>query len=100
MKCLILVSLMIDGLACSTSIANDLGDYVGYTIAAKKTIAGYQDQDGKRDSSFVGCNFGRKIIFDDQTFLTCSSYSYTYAYRPEAILLVRNGSWIMVVNGA
>ena len=71
---------MLGAVAGSTVVAGDLGEYVGYTIAAKKTIAGYQDQDGKRESSFVGCNFGRKIIFDDQTFLTCSSYSYTYAY--------------------
>jgi hypothetical protein len=85
-------------LAFSTVFASDIGQFVGYTIAAKKTIAGYQDDNGKSDSSFEGCNFGRKIIFADQTYLTCTSYSYQYAYRPEAILLVRNGSWIMLVE--
>ena len=77
-----------------------LGDYVGYVIAAKKTIVGYQNSDGKRADSFEGCDFGRAIIFDDNTYLTCSGYGYQYAYRPEAVLLVRNGSWKMVVGGS
>ena len=77
----------------------DISDYVGYKVAAKKTIVGYVDEDGKRDDSFEGCDFGRKIIFEDNTYLTCASYSYTYSFRPDATLLVRNGSWIMLVEG-
>ncbi len=84
------------GLAAS---ATDLGRYVGWTIAAKKNIAGYVDEKGNEKSQFDGCNFNWKIIFDDRTVLTCTSYSYHYAYRPEAILLVRNNSWIMLVDG-
>jgi hypothetical protein len=92
-----LVSVLIC-LTCSTVLASDLGSYVGYTIAAKKTIVGFVDEDGERDSSFKGCKYGRKIIFDDQTYLTCGTYSYTYAYRPDAIILVRGGSWLMLVE--
>jgi hypothetical protein len=92
--------IMLSGaLAISAAYASDIGQFVGYTIAAKKTIVGYQDENGKGDSSFEGCNFGRKIIFTDQTYLTCTSYNYQYAYRPDAVLLVRNGSWIMLVEG-
>jgi hypothetical protein len=82
----------------SNVLANDLGEYVGYTIVAKKTIVRYVDKDGNGKDSFEGCNYGRKIIFEDQTYLTCASYGYHYAYRPEALLLVRNGSWIMLVD--
>jgi hypothetical protein len=90
---LVLMSLVI-----STGHASDIGDFVGYTVAAKKTIAGYHDDDGTEESSFKGCKYSRKIIFTDQTFLTCTSYGYQYAYRPDAILLLRNGSWIMLVE--
>ena len=86
-------------LACSsTAMACDLTQYVGYTIVAEKTISGYIDQDGTRGSSFKGCQFGRKIIFTDQTYLTCAEYSYTYSYMPQAALLVKDGTWVMVVD--
>jgi hypothetical protein len=92
------VVLMLSCLTCSIVFAVDLGRYVWYTIAGKKTIAGFQDEDGKHDTSFEGCNYGRKILFDDQTYLTCTSCGYSYAYRPEAILLVRSGTWVMLVG--
>ena len=76
-----------------------VSEYVGYTVSATKTIVGYVDEDGKRDDSFEGCDFERKIVFQDNTYLTCASYQYHYAYRPEATLLVRNNSWIMLVDG-
>ena len=86
-------------LLSSNCLASDIGQYVGYTIAAKKTIIGYEEDNGKSEASFAGCTYGRKIVFEDNTYLTCSGYSYHYAYRPEAVLLVRNGSWIMLVDG-
>jgi hypothetical protein len=79
--------------------ATDLGRYVGWTIAAEKTITGYIDEKGNEKSQFDGCNYNWTIIFDDRTVLTCTGYSYHYAYRPQAILLVRNHSWIMLVDG-
>jgi hypothetical protein len=97
MKFLFGLLLMVSSVA---QAYDDMGRYVGYVIAAKKTIVGYQNSDGKREDSFEGCDFGRAIIFDDGTYLTCSGYGYQYAYRPEAILLVRNGSWKMIVNSS
>jgi hypothetical protein len=78
--------------------AQNVDQYVGYRVVAKKTIVGYVDKDGTGDKSFKGCNFGRKIVFDDNTYLTCTSYGYQYAYRPEAVILVRDGSWKMLVE--
>jgi hypothetical protein len=95
MKTLVVV---LSCLISSIVFAVDLGRYVGFTIAGKKTIAGFQDEDGKHDTSFEGCNYGRRILFDDETYLTCTSYGYSYAYRPEAILLVRAGTWVMLVG--
>lgn len=79
--------------------ASTLGEYVGYTIAAKETIVGWVDEDeGKKGDSFEGCEYGRKILFDDGRYLTCAEYGYQYAYRPEAVLLVRSGRIIMIVD--
>lgn len=79
----------------------DAGDFIGYTIAAKMTITGWQDTSGEKTKgdSFEGCTYGRKIIFDNRLALTCTTYSYSYSYRPTAILLVKDGSIVMVVNG-
>lgn len=77
--------------------ADTLSDYIGFTIAAKKTIVGRID-DGERDDDFEGCDYGRIIIFDDNTYLECAEYGYQYAYRPEAILLVRSGRVVMIVE--
>lgn len=55
----------------------DLGDFVGYTILAKKTIKG----------QFNGCDYNRKIVFTDGTYVTCDSYGYAYGYMEDAIIL-------------
>jgi len=70
-------------------LADKLGRFTGYTIVASKTISGYVDEDGKKSDDFEGCDFDRKILFDDGTSATCASYSYTYAYRPTAVLLMK-----------
>jgi hypothetical protein len=89
---LVLIMSLFMGLAPRSYVvyALDLSSYVGYTIAAAKTITGYKDKDGKHSDDFEGCDFDRVIVFDDGTQLVCSSYSYTYAYRPEAVILIKN----------
>jgi hypothetical protein len=64
-----------------------LANNVGWTIVASKTIDGYIDENGKRNSSFEGCDYGRVVIFRDGTSVTCNSYRYHYAYAPTAIIL-------------
>jgi hypothetical protein len=78
--------------------AKDLSNYVGYRVVANKIIEGYVDENGKRDDSFEGCDFERKIIFTDGTYLVCSGYSYMYAYRPTAVILVKDGDFVMLVG--
>jgi hypothetical protein len=73
--------------------ADTLENYVGYTIVASKTIVGYRDKDGKSSDDFEGCDFDRKIRFDDGTTLTCSGYDYTYAYRPTALILMKSSEF-------
>ena len=98
--------LIIVPLIAEADVADVLGRYVGYTIVASKTIAGYVDKDGTRKNQFDGCNFGRTIIFDDNTSMTCSTYGYQYAFRPTAIILMKSmsiggksyGSVVMVVE--
>lgn len=79
-------------------ITYQLGKFVGYTIIASKTIAGYQDGNGQKGDSFEGCNFDRVIIFDDNKILTCAGYGYQYAYRPTAIILSNGSSFKMIVG--
>ena len=70
----------------------------GYTIVLATYIKGYQDEDGKKEDSFNGCNFGRTIIFDNNKVLTCSSYSYTYSYHPSAVIFVKGADFKMLVG--
>lgn len=87
------------GLVAPTALAAaDLSDYVGYSIIANKTVEGYVDPDGKSDDSFEGCEHDRKIVFTDGTYLVCATYSYSYSYRPEAVILANGTSLVMIVN--
>ena len=79
-------------------VTSQLSRFVGYTIVASKTIAGYQDKNGKKDDSFEGCDYDRVIIFDDDKILTCAGYGYQYAYRPTAIILSNGTSFKMIVG--
>ncbi len=50
----------------SQANAIDMDDFVGYTVIHSGKITGYIDEDGKRDDSFEGCEYGRKLIIDDR----------------------------------
>ena len=91
-------ALTIGATPAHADIASDLEQLTGYSIAATKTIVGYRDEDGKTGTDFQGCQYGRKIIFDDNTYLTCSEYNYQYSYRPKVVLLT-DGSQIKMVVG-
>jgi hypothetical protein len=85
------------------SAFGQLDDYTmsslqGYTVIGSKTIAGWYDGDGARGEGFEGCQFGRVIVFTDNRILTCSMYTYQYAYRPTAVILSNGASFKMVVN--
>lgn len=69
-------------------LADELGNLIGYTIVAQKTISG----------EFEGCDFDKRIMFDDGTMLKCMSYGYQYAYMPSALILFNGSSIKMIVE--
>jgi hypothetical protein len=75
--------------AANCTVADILGEYSGYTIAAAKRVAGYIDKDGKKSDDFEGCEYDRQIVFDDGSVLICSSYHYHYTYHPLAAILIK-----------
>lgn len=77
----------------------DLDSLVGWTLIARKTIAG-SIQDGQRKEDFEGCDFNRIIVFDDNTGVQCTGYSYTYSYRPTAYIWVNSSSLKMCVGSS
>jgi hypothetical protein len=79
--------------------ACDLDDMVGWTLIARKTIAGRIDK-GVRKNDFAGCNYDRIIVFDDDTGVRCVEYSYTYSYRPTAYVWANGSSLKMCVESS
>lgn len=45
------------------------------------------------DGEFNGCDFDRVIRFTDGSIHRCSTYSYTYSYRPDAIIFGKTMSY-------
>ncbi len=45
------------------------------------------------DGEFNGCDFDRVIRFTDGSVHRCSTYSYTYSYRPDAIIFGKRISY-------
>jgi hypothetical protein len=89
-------------LSAPVALGSDLSlfrRYAGYTILGIKTIDSYVDKDGTGKKQFDGCTFDRSIVFDDGTYAVCSEYGYQYAYRPDALLLVKNQQLVMLVDG-
>ena len=101
-KRILLLVFLLALLIVGPAFGIDWNQYQGYTIVGSKTIVGYIQINGskrKEGDSFSGCRFNRWIVFEDNTVLKCTGYDYQYEYRPEAVILVRNGSWVMIVDG-
>lgn len=69
--------------------AEILSDFVGYTVVASKTVDSFVDPGKAKQDGFEGCDHDRVIIFTDGTAVTCRTYSYTYSYRPKAVILAQ-----------
>jgi hypothetical protein len=76
----------------------NLDRVVGYTLVAKKTVVGFINDD-KREDSFSGCEYGRVLVFDDNTGVRCTGYSYSYAYRPDAYIFINSASIRLCIEG-
>ena len=59
--------------------ASDLSDMEGWTIVAVTSVEG----------EFEGCDFDKKIGFRNGWVLTCSDYSYSYSYQPDAVIFAK-----------
>lgn len=68
-------------------LADDLSDFVGWQVIHSGTVTGYINGDGEKSEDFEGCEYGRKIVLDDSYIVTCNTYSYSYSYRPSAVIL-------------
>jgi hypothetical protein len=100
----ITVGLFLAGLTAVASAdisESDLADLKGYTILGSWTVTGWYDPNkgGKKGTSFDGCEHGRVIILDDSLTIKCSEYSYSYSYRPKAVILSDGTSFKMLLNG-
>jgi hypothetical protein len=63
--------------------SSELMKLEGYTIIAATQV----------DGQFEGCDFDKVIRFTDGKRLRCSSYSYTYAYMPDAIIFGKRSTF-------
>ena len=66
-----------------------LGDLVGYIVLASKTVDSFIDKGKDKKDGLEGCDYDRVIAFTDGTGVVCRTYSYTYSYRPKAIILAQ-----------
>jgi hypothetical protein len=97
-KWLALVVLLVATTGAFADVADELKQFVGFTIIASMRVAGYQDKDGTSGSDFQGCQFDRVIIFDNNKIMKCTGYHYHYANRPTAIILSDGSSFKMIVG--
>ncbi len=72
--------------------------FLGYTVVHVGTITGYIDENGSKKDAFEGCQYGRKLIIDDQYIVVCTNYSYHYSYRPEVVVLSRGQSLKLIID--
>jgi hypothetical protein len=99
MRKALIIAIAATAVPAQASISeHDLRGLIGYTLVTSKTVKGYV-KGAKIEESFEGCDYDRVIAFTDGTGLRCQSYSYSYAYRPEAFIFTRGSSIKMIVDG-
>ena len=82
----------------TAGLANTLKPLVGWSVVHAGTVTGFVTKDGEKKDSFEGCEYGRKLIIDYRYVVTCQTYSYSYAFHPDAVLLVKGSSYKLVVD--
>jgi hypothetical protein len=80
MKTIVQLAALLAGSSAHAIDASDFSGLEGWTVAAVTNV---------RDD-FEGCDFDKRIRFDNGWTLTCSEYSYSYAYRPDAVIFVKS----------
>ncbi|MNN76299.1 hypothetical protein D3C81_1926660 [compost metagenome] len=69
--------------ASAGDTASKLQGMVGWTIAAVTQV----------EDEFEGCDFDKVIKFTSGIALTCSSYGYSYAFMPSAVIFTKSGKY-------
>lgn len=77
----------------------DVSRYVGWSIVHSGTVTGYVDDKGKEHDDFEGCEYGRRLIIDYRYQVTCTTYSYHYAYHPDIVILSNGSSKVACIDG-
>jgi hypothetical protein len=97
----IVIAAYLAGLGCQASAQlsdRALDQLEGYTLIAKKKVAGYITEKGRFEDSFEGCDFDRVIVFTDETAVVCDEFGYQYAYMPEAYVFAKGRTLRLVVR--
>jgi hypothetical protein len=63
---------------------------IGNTKISGTILDGSVTQTKVKDT-FEGCDFGKRIFFDNNLVFECQTYSYTYSYRPEVMIVLISG---------
>ncbi len=92
-----LIGITLWAVPLQADLGYQLSNYVGYTIIAVKTIVRSVDKKVEKNE-FEGCDYDRDIVFEDGTYVTCTSYGYQYAYRPRAVVMSNGTDMIMLVR--
>ncbi len=91
MSCRLVVATFLAAFGTSPAFGScALDSLIGYTLVARKTVIGFIEN-GSRKDDFEGCTYDRILVFEDNTGVMCTTYSYSYSYRPTAYLFA-NGS--------
>ncbi len=106
-KIIIAASLIFVSISSYADFSSAWERSVGWTIESTKIIDSFEHESGREETAFQGCEVGRNIYFRDDTYVTCTTEGYQYAYAPTAILLSKLVSyegktskvWRMIVNG-
>jgi hypothetical protein len=80
-------------LAPVLALASDLESLArnGYAVIDETRVEG----------EFEGCDFDKRIPLANGLIFVCSSYNYTYSYRPEVLILknVKSGDIKVLIKG-
>jgi hypothetical protein len=98
MSCRLVVATLLAAFGTSPAFGScTLDRVIGYTLVARKTIAGLIEN-GVRKDDFEGCAYDRISVFDDNTRVMCTIYSYSYSYRPTVYLFANGGNFEVCIE--
>lgn len=77
--CVLLFVVCLPALTSDRLNADHLGRLIGYTVVAATTVSG----------NFEGADYDKLVKLDNGMIFEFREYSYTYSYRPDAVVLAK-----------